>query len=108
VAPHCLEVEAAIRDLQVRQVLVAGAVAQQEFCSTIPYCLLPVAVAAAVAAADSVLDNRHLVQEVRPMPVYMQVRMVKITPATAVAGVVVAVVGLGATVEKSGAEMLAH
>jgi hypothetical protein len=88
--------------------VVAVAVAQQEFCSTIPYCLLLVEVVVVVAVVDSAPGNQHQVPQDRPMPGYMQVKMVKITLAMVVAVVAVAEVGLEATVAQLVAAMLEH
>jgi hypothetical protein len=87
-------------------VVVAVEVVQLEFCSTTPYCLLPAVVAVEAAAADSVLDNRHLVQAARPPTVYMQAKMDKTTPVTVVAVEVVAAVGSGAMAAQSGLVIL--
>jgi hypothetical protein len=85
-------VEAAILDLQVRQVAVVAVVAQQEFCSTTPCYLLLVVVAVVVVVGLLPLANLHLATEDKLVSEYMQGKMGKITPATAVAaGVAVAV-----------------
>jgi hypothetical protein len=94
--------EEAIQGQQVRQVVAVAVVAQQEFYSTILYCLLLAVVAVAEAAVDSVLGSRLLGRAARPMPVYIQVKMVKITLATVVAAVAAVAAGLGVTVAQLG------
>jgi hypothetical protein len=89
--------------------VVVGAVEeQQEFCSTILYCLL-LAVAVAVAeAADSVLGNQHLVQAAKPLTAYMRAKMDKITPGTVEVEVVVVAAGLEVTVAQLDLVMSEH
>jgi hypothetical protein len=82
------------------------AVAQQEFCSTILYYLLLAVAVALAAVAASVPGNQHLVQADRPDLVYMQAKMVKITPVMVVVVVEVAVAGLGVMAAQSEEVML--
>jgi hypothetical protein len=81
--------------------VVVVVVVQLEFCSTTPYCLLLAEVAEVAEVADSVLDNRHLVQAAKPPTVYMQAKMDKTTPVTVVAVVAVVAVGSGAMAAQS-------
>jgi hypothetical protein len=67
-----------------------------------------VAVAAGVAVALSVLDYQHLVQTAMRRRAFTLVKMVKITPTTVAAVVVVAVGGKVATVGQFAATMLEH
>jgi hypothetical protein len=105
---HCLVVEEAIQDQQVRQVAVVAVAEQQEFCSTILYCLLLAVVAEVVAVADSVLGNQHLVQAAKPPTVYMRAKMDKIILATVEVVVEVVAAGLGVMAAQSEEVMSEH